>query len=96
MKKHCLEQMSPKRRHSTKKRFVRDRVDSREVLQGSSFFNDLVKRSSIRKQVISTEGLVTHKEMPSPKKYRNRKEFKRDEVFSGGGGDGDIRRTSSI
>merc|ERR1712146_499655 len=26
VKKHCLEQMSPKRRHSTKKRFVRDRV----------------------------------------------------------------------
>ena len=90
VKQHCLSQLSPKRRHSTKKRFVRDRVDSREVLQGSSFFNDLVKRSSIRKQVISTENLITHKEtMHSPKKYRNRKEFKRSEVFSGGGASGD-------
>ena len=82
VKQHCI--FSPKgNHHKTKKSFVRDRVDSREVLQGSSFFNDLVKRSAIRKESVSTDGLVTHEERPisSPKKYRNRKTCKRDEVF---------------
>ena len=55
----------------------------REVLQGSSFFNDLVKRSSIQKERISTEGLATHHETSSPKRYRDRKILKRDDVFSG-------------
>lgn len=83
VKQHCLASLSPKRRHSTKKSYFRDRADSREVLQGSSFFNDLVKRSSIQKERISTEGLATHHETSSPKRYRDRKILKRDDVFSG-------------
>ena len=65
------------------KSYFRDRANSREVLQGSSFFNDLVKRSSIQKERISTEGLATHHETSSPKRYRDRKILKRDDVFSG-------------
>ena len=84
VKEHCLGHMSPKKHHGKTKTFIRERVDSREVMQGSSFFNDLVKRSSIRKEKIDSSAiqLKTHREITSPKRYRGRDTCKREKVFT--------------